>query len=328
MIPRPILAGAPGRVIVGLLACMVAAGAALSAADETPAAPAQTTADDLAEIVVTAKEPRYVAPTRRDRIGRVWAPVYINEKGPFRLVLDTGASRSGITAEVAAALGLVPDASASVVLHGVTGKATVSTVHVDTLRVGDVLIHGSNLPLLPDALGGADGDLGNEGFDDRRIFIDFRHDLIVIARSHRQPAGPGFVSIPFELQHGRLMIASVKVGGVSARAIVDTGAQSTVGNMALRDLLRRSSRQSHTDTIAGVTLDEQSVEEFPVPPVHFGGIEIRTANMVFADTHIFAYWHLTSEPVLQVGMDVLGLLDTLIIDYRRRELQVRLRNGA
>jgi len=25
-----------------------------------------------------------------------------------------------------------------------------------------------------------------------------------------------------------------------------------------------------------------------------------------------------------IGMDVLGLIDTLIIDYRRRELQVRL----
>jgi hypothetical protein len=26
-----------------------------------------------------------------------------------------------------------------------------------------------------------------------------------------------------------------------------------------------------------------------------------------------------------IGMDVLGLVDTLIIDYRRKELQVRLR---
>jgi hypothetical protein len=28
-----------------------------------------------------------------------------------------------------------------------------------------------------------------------------------------------------------------------------------------------------------------------------------------------------------IGMDVLGLLDTLIIDYRRKELQVKLRRG-
>ncbi len=45
---------------------------------------------ELNELTVTAPEPRFVAPTRRDRIGRIWAPVQINGKGPFRLVLDTG----------------------------------------------------------------------------------------------------------------------------------------------------------------------------------------------------------------------------------------------
>ena len=46
---------------------------------------------------IQAPEPRYVAPTRRDRIGRIWAPVYINDKGPFRLVLDTGMHYLGWT---------------------------------------------------------------------------------------------------------------------------------------------------------------------------------------------------------------------------------------
>ncbi len=53
-------------------------------------------ADALSEILVEAREPRYVAPTRRDQIGRIWAPVFINGRGPFRLVLDTGASHSAM----------------------------------------------------------------------------------------------------------------------------------------------------------------------------------------------------------------------------------------
>jgi hypothetical protein len=36
---------------------------------------------------------------------------------------------------------------------------------------------------------------------------------------------------------------------------------------------------------------------------------------------------MTKEPVVLVGMDVLGLFDTLIIDYARRELQVRVARG-
>jgi hypothetical protein len=36
---------------------------------------------------------------------------------------------------------------------------------------------------------------------------------------------------------------------------------------------------------------------------------------------------MTDEPAMLIGMDVLGLIETLIIDYRRRELQIRLRHS-
>jgi len=73
------------------------------------------------EIVVSAPEPRYVAPTLRDRIGRIWAPVTINGKGPFRLVLDTGANRSVVTQATAQKLGADLTNAKTVQLHGVTG---------------------------------------------------------------------------------------------------------------------------------------------------------------------------------------------------------------
>ena len=60
----------------------------------------------IEEVVVSAPEPRYVAPTTRDRIGRIWAPVLINGKGPYRLVLDTGATRSAIIQRVVDDAGL------------------------------------------------------------------------------------------------------------------------------------------------------------------------------------------------------------------------------
>ena len=103
--------------------------------------------DELSEIVVRALEPRFVAPTRRDKIGRIWAPVSINGKGPFRLVLDTGASRSAITGSVAEALGLAPDSSQPVLLRGVTGNAIVPTVRVDSFAVGDVILTSATLPI-------------------------------------------------------------------------------------------------------------------------------------------------------------------------------------
>ena len=75
------------------------------------------------------------------------------------------------------------DYNSPVKLRAVTGSANVPTIRVDTIEVGDLLMNDSKLPVLNDALGGADGVLGNEGLADRRVYIDFRHDLIIISRS-------------------------------------------------------------------------------------------------------------------------------------------------
>ncbi len=89
-----------------------------SAPQPVPVSAANNPTDELTPVTITAPEPRYVAPTRRDQIGRIWAPVYINGQGPFRLVLDSGATSSEITAHVAGALGLTLDASHKVLLRG------------------------------------------------------------------------------------------------------------------------------------------------------------------------------------------------------------------
>ena len=46
---------------------------------------------------------------------------------------------------------------------------------------------------------------------------------------------------------------------------------------------------------------------------------------MFSDLHIMDHWQLNSKPALIIGMDVLGSLDTLVIDYRRNELQIKTR---
>ncbi|MEA3176106.1 MAG: gag-polyprotein putative aspartyl protease, partial [Gammaproteobacteria bacterium] len=104
-----------GILLVGSAVCAVAACPRWTGATapeiSPPAIPKIDPIEELTEIMVEAREPRYVSPTRRDEIGRIWAPVVINGRGPFRLVLDTGASHSAITALVALALGIPTDQS-------------------------------------------------------------------------------------------------------------------------------------------------------------------------------------------------------------------------
>ena len=277
----------------------------------------------IEEVQVEAPEPRYVAPTLRDSIGRIWAPVLINGKGPFRLVLDTGASRSALLPRVARALG-VPIQPSSMRVHGVTGSTDVSTVAIDQLEVGELLIESTRLPIVPDVFGGADGVLGNEALGDKRIFIDFRRDRIEISRSRSERPGLGMSKIPLK-SRGQLLSFKTNIGSVSTTAVIDTGAQRTIGNQALRTALNRRARNWQQEEIIGVTLDVEKGDNIPTPPIKFGKAMISGVRVTFTDTAIFDHWQLTDEPALLLGMDVLGLLDVLVIDYKTKELHVRFR---
>jgi predicted aspartyl protease len=279
----------------------------------------------LADFLVEAPEPRFVAPTRRDQIGRIWAPVYINGRGPFRLVLDTGASHSGVTSMVALALGIPVDQSPPVTLTGVTGSAVVPTIRADTLSVGDVSVDSALLPIVPDAMGGAEGILGFEGLANKRIFIDFHHDEISIAFSRGQHAGRDFIRVPFRSLRGQLIVVDARVGSVRTKAIIDTGGQTTIANLALRDALARvgGRQKGRPDQIIGATMAAENGEILAMPAIELGSVRILDPGVTFADLYIFRQWQLTHEPAILIGMDALGTLDTLIIDYREHELQLR-----
>jgi hypothetical protein len=268
---------------------------------------------------VVADEPRYVSRTRLDKIGRIWAPVTVNGQGPYRLVLATGASHTALTPHLAEALGVQADPAATVMLRGSTGSAAVPVVPVSTLEIGDFLMEPRRLAVIPDALGGADGVLGMDGLANKRIHIDFRHDRVSITRSKNQRAGSGFTAIPVTLMHGLLVVEAV-MDGIPVKA--------TLGNQALRLALaeRRGDgiQEGKLDQVFGSTLDMQVGTRLTTPALAMGSLRVKSPAMTFADFEIFRHWKMTEEPAMLIGMDVLGLLDALVIDYRRRELQVKL----
>ena len=326
--PTPATGTSPSAVTSTLTTTVTGPTAAAAAATAAAAAEASSNApvDELMEILVQGRGPRFVSPTRRDQIGRIWAPVLINGLGPFRLVLDTGASHSGITRIVALVLGIPTDSGKPVILTGVTGSTKVPAIHVDTLSVGDLSVDSTLLPILPDAFGGAEGVLGYEGLSDKRVLIDFRRDLLTITYSRGERAAPGFLTIPFRSVGGQLVVIDAIVGHVRTKAIIDTGGQTTIANMALHRALerRRTQPPGRPDEVIGVSLAAEKGQIIQTPDVELGAIKIRDSGITYSDVSIFKQWKLLGEPSILIGMDVLGLLDTLIIDYRRHELQLRM----
>jgi Aspartyl protease len=290
--------------------------------------PALVADSELSEVVVQAPEPRYAAPTLRDRIGRIWAPVLINGRGPYRLVLDTGATHSAIVAQVANSLGIPVADSGLIRVTGVTGSAVVPSVAVDRIVVGDLEVDSTVLPVVADVFGGAQGVLGTEGLADKRILIDFGHDRVVISRSRGDLERKGFETLPLRQLREHLLALDVRVGGVRAKAILDTGAQVSIGNSALRAVLTRNGSRSVThEEIEGVTLDVARGDTMEAPPIEVGSLRFNGVYITYGDMYIFDRWRLMKEPTLVLGMDVLGTVDVLVIDYRLHQLQLRLRRS-
>jgi predicted aspartyl protease len=300
---------------------------ALVAAQAATSAPVSS-----APAAVIAPAPLFATPTRVDRIGRVVAPVFIDGKGPFRFVVDTGASHSTFSPQLTTALGLTPSLDALLLLNGVTGVAQVPTVTVDRIQAGDLIVNDVQVPVvLSSIMAGADGILGVAGLRNQRILVDFRHDRIVITRwAHAIDTG-GFLRIPARRVAGGLLMVDARVGGVKARAVIDTGAERTLGNGALRDALRVQQRgrggPRWADTeVYGATTDVANGESSIAPPIKLGSAVIKGTEVTYGDFHIFKVWQLESRPAALIGMDVLGTVGAIVLDYSRPELYLDVRS--
>jgi hypothetical protein len=184
------------------------------------------------------------------------------------------------------------------------------------------------LPIVADVFGGAEGVLGTEGLADKRIRIDFAHDTVVILRSRGKLDTTGVATLPLRQLRDHLLAMDIRVANVNAKAIIDTGAQISIGNNALREvLMRHNSKDIRKAEIEGVTLDVASGDTMRAPPIYVGSLIFQGVNVTYGDMYIFDRWKLKDEPVLVLGMDVLGTVDLLVIDYRLHQLQMRLRRS-
>jgi predicted aspartyl protease len=312
---------------VALTFCLQVALLAAEAVSATPVS-SPPSAPGVAQ---AEPEASFATPTRLDRIGRVVAPVMIDGKGPFRLVVDTGASHSTFSPQLVAALGLAPSFDAPVLLNGVTGVAQVPTVTVARMQAGDMVVKDAQVPvLLSSIMVGADGILGVAGLRNQRILVDFRHDRVLITHGAHSIDTGGFLRIRGRKVAGGLLMVDARVGGVKVRAVVDTGAERTLGNAALRDALRVKQRgrggPRWADTeVYGATTDVANGESSVAPPIKLGSAVVKGTEVVYGDFHIFKVWHLESRPAALIGMDVLGTAGAIVIDYARRELYLDVR---
>jgi hypothetical protein len=112
---------------------------------------------------------------------------------------------------------------------------------------------------------------------------------------------------------------------VRVKAVIDTGSEYTLGNDALRAVLFPFSKaplQNRNLDVVGETLEKQQGERREVNLVKVGDILAKRVDVVFGKFYVFKLWDLDSQPALVIGMDIIGNLQQMVIDYARSEVQL------
>lgn len=253
----------------------------------------------------------------QDRHARFTLPVLVEGTGPFAFMIDTGSQATAVTHEIRAAANLAPAGKA--VLVGMASRREVDLVDVGRIEFGANSFTNFAAPVLAREHVGADGIIGLDALQDYRVLIDFRKQTIAVedAGGKAKPSGYEIV-VRARSRLGQLLITDALVEGVRATVIIDTGAQASLGNLALRERIRAKRAQAVTTTdVNGVDIVGQLAF---VRSLTFAGLALREVPLTFADTPAFEALGLTDKPTLSIGMQHLAMFDRVAIDFGRQRI--------
>ena len=305
-----------------LLTIAITAAPVAGRADPPPVpAPSQPT---QAQAQGQAQGPAGAAETLKiteDRSTRMTLPVKIDGQGPFAFIIDTGADRTVISAELAARLSL--PRGAPVTLHGASGEKEVETGRIATLDVGGRTLRDISAPLLRMSDLGADGMLGVDALADRHITLDFIRNQMTSTESRRDDYEPGAIVVRGKYRFGQLILVDARLRDVFVYVILDTGAQDSIGNPVLRRMLTTGDpkRDLFSATkILSVTGQTTEAEFQTVNRLTLGKIVVNNVPVAFAPLHTFKIFGLEDKPALLLGMDILSKFRRVSVDFKRREV--------
>jgi predicted aspartyl protease len=315
------------RMALGALlgAAPVALGA--SAFAQPPAAP-PTAPTGSRLIPVAEDEIAITLDAWTDTYGRPTASTMINGKGPFSFMVDTGSTTTVMSERLATLLGTISTGTATVA--GTTGTAITPIAILDKVQTGAVTKEGLRVAILPDAgLARGDGILGADVFVGKRLVFAIRDKIVRVESSQRAtriaPRGN------LRLRNGMLAEVEGRIGNISARLMLDTGADHCIANPVLGEALRAAHPRLERIPkvrVVGVTGHKILGEYVVLPRVDLKAFIVKDAGAVIADASIFKLWDLESEPAMIVGVNLLSRLSQFSIDYGARHFDAQLADAG
>ena len=256
---------------------------------------------------------------------RLSVDVSVNDRGPYRFIVDSGADTSVVGLNIARELQL-PIAT-PVTLNAMTARNVVDRVRVDRLKVGNSTFRSLQLPALKEIDLGSDGIIGIDALVEQRLMMDFEQRAIKV-EDGRVPykAAPGEIVVVAKRRRGQLILTRVRAERLPLDAVIDTGSEVTIGNFILRDRLRRRFKDKLiTVTVRGVTGADATLEMGVISELQLGPVILHDVPVAFAEVPPFKLFGLSREPALLLGTDLLESFRRVSLDFHARRVRFQLR---
>lgn len=275
----------------------------------------------------------FIQPFDLDATQRMAVAVTVDGQGPFSFLVDTGAERTVIARELAERLGLTQGAKLRLATIG--SLVTAPSYRVAALRMSDLRLASLEAPAFAGRHIGAAGLIGIDMLKNRRVLIDFRRQSMEILAS-RQQVRPiirdqDAIIVMARNRAGRLILSDARIDGRRVDVIVDTGAQASIGNLALQRLV--AERHAYQGPFSPAILGAVSGEDVPavrtaIKRVTIADVHVSNLSVSFADSRAFTALGLDDRPALLLGMDALALFDRVEIDFPNRRVIFDMPSGA
>jgi predicted aspartyl protease len=263
--------------------------------------------------------------------GHLIAPVTINNKGPFSFIVDTAASRTVISSGLATTLSLARLQSHQGMLAAAGGATPTDVYRLGTLRLGEKTWEIGPVLILPDTTMQDDffGILGLDVLAAQPVLFDFKTRTVTLAdktTARKIRKKYGWYKIIAKRNFAGFLVVNMKIRGKRVKAIIDSGARRSIGNVKLGNLLENLSPASilaREQIVTGVALPQVPARTGIARSVNMQTLKWDNAQILVADLAVFETLGLDDQPALIVGLDFLQSTSAVMLDFSRERLWIK-----